>query len=102
MTMMNEGYSVPEYINKIKTLAEQSDAVGAPVSDDDSVITLLGSRSESFQFLIATLESRVDSMSWEQMTPWLMNEDMKRKEQGGGVDGQAIASREMEDGLCRI
>ncbi|KAG2974578.1 hypothetical protein PC118_g14432 [Phytophthora cactorum] len=46
-TMMDEGDGVLEHINKIKTLAEQLDAVGAPVSEDDLVITLLGSLSES-------------------------------------------------------
>ncbi|GMF61459.1 unnamed protein product [Phytophthora fragariaefolia] len=46
-----------EDINKVKTLAEQLDAVGAPVSEDDLVITLLGSLSESYQFLITALDS---------------------------------------------
>ncbi|KAG6615844.1 gag-pol polyprotein [Phytophthora cinnamomi] len=88
-TMMAEGDDVLEHINKIKTLAEQLDAVGAPVSEDDLVITLLGSLSESYQFLITVLESRADSLSWELVTARLLHEDMKRKEQGGGVDGAA-------------
>ncbi|POM77306.1 Copia proteinlike, partial [Phytophthora palmivora] len=45
-TMMGEGDDVLEHINKVKTLAEQLDAVGAPVSEDDLVITLLASLSE--------------------------------------------------------
>ncbi|KAG6590627.1 gag-pol polyprotein [Phytophthora cinnamomi] len=69
-TMMAEGDDVLEHINKIKTLAEQLDAVGAP-------------------FLITALESRADSLSWELVTARLLHEDMKRKEQGGGVDGAA-------------
>uniref|UniRef100_H3H9M9 CCHC-type domain-containing protein n=1 Tax=Phytophthora ramorum TaxID=164328 RepID=H3H9M9_PHYRM len=89
-TMMEEGDDVLEHINKLKTLAEQLDAVGAPVSEDDLVITLLGSLSESYQFLITALESRADSLSWELVTSRLLHEDMKRKEQGGGgVDGAA-------------
>uniref|UniRef100_H3GZY1 CCHC-type domain-containing protein n=1 Tax=Phytophthora ramorum TaxID=164328 RepID=H3GZY1_PHYRM len=76
--------------SQLKTLAEQLDAVGAPVSEDDLVITLLGSLSESYQFLITALESRADSLSWELVTSRLLHEDMKRKEQGGGgVDGAA-------------
>uniref|UniRef100_A0AAV1VA02 Copia protein n=1 Tax=Peronospora matthiolae TaxID=2874970 RepID=A0AAV1VA02_9STRA len=51
-TMTDEGDDVLKHINKLKTLAEQLDAVGAPVSEDDLVITLLGSLSESYQFLI--------------------------------------------------
>uniref|UniRef100_A0AAV1U7L6 CCHC-type domain-containing protein n=1 Tax=Peronospora matthiolae TaxID=2874970 RepID=A0AAV1U7L6_9STRA len=88
-TMMDEGDDVLEHINKLKTLAEQLDAVGAPVSEDDLVITLLGSLSESYQFLITALESRADSLSWEFVTSRLMHVDTKRKEQGGGVDGSA-------------
>ena len=88
-TMMDEGDDVLQHINKIKTLAEQLDAVGAPVSEDDLVITLLASLSESYAFLITALESRSDSLSWELVTSRLMHEDMKRKEQGGGVDGGA-------------
>uniref|UniRef100_A0AAV1TPN9 DUF4219 domain-containing protein n=1 Tax=Peronospora matthiolae TaxID=2874970 RepID=A0AAV1TPN9_9STRA len=62
-TTMGEGDDVLEHINKLKTLAEQLDAVGAPVSKDDLVITLLASLSESYQFLITALESRSDSLT---------------------------------------
>lgn len=84
---MDEGDDVLAHINKMKTLAEQLDAVGAPVTEDDLVITLLGSLSESFAFLITALESRSDSLSWELVTSRLLHEDMKRKEQGIGADG---------------
>uniref|UniRef100_A0AAV1T8D3 Uncharacterized protein n=1 Tax=Peronospora matthiolae TaxID=2874970 RepID=A0AAV1T8D3_9STRA len=88
-TMMGEGDDVLEHINRLKTLVEQLDAVGAPVSEDDLVITLLASLSESYQFLITALESRADSLSWELVTSRLLHEDMKRKEQGGGIEGAA-------------
>ena len=68
---------------------EQLDAVGAPVSEDDLVITLLGSLSDSYAFLITAVESRADSLSWELVASRLLHKDMKRKEQGGGVDGSA-------------
>ena len=87
---MEEGDDVLEHINKIKTLAEQLDAVGAPVSEDDLVITLLASLSESYGFLITALKSRADSLSWEFVTSRLLHEDLKRKEQGveGAAKGQ--------------
>ncbi|GMF66431.1 unnamed protein product [Phytophthora lilii] len=88
-TMMEKGDDVLEHINKIKTLAEQLDAVNAPVSEDDLVITLLASLSESYQFLITALESRANSLTWELVTTRLLHEDMKRKEKGGGADGAA-------------
>ncbi|KAF1318429.1 Integrase catalytic core protein, partial [Globisporangium splendens] len=86
-TMMEDGDDVLQHINKLKTLAEQLDAVGAPVSEEDLVITLLGSLSESYQFLITALESRSDTLTWELVTSRLLHKDMKRKEQGG--DGVA-------------
>lgn len=42
-TMMKEGDDVLEHINKLKSLADQLDVVDAPFSEDDFVITLLGS-----------------------------------------------------------
>ncbi|CAI5721930.1 unnamed protein product [Peronospora destructor] len=88
-TMMDEGDDVLEHINKLKIRAEQLDVVGAPVSEENLVITLLGSLSESYQFLITVLESRTDSLTWELVTSRLMHEDMKRKEHGGGSNGSA-------------
>uniref|UniRef100_A0AAV1TF71 Uncharacterized protein n=1 Tax=Peronospora matthiolae TaxID=2874970 RepID=A0AAV1TF71_9STRA len=61
--MMEEGDDVLEHINNLKTLAEQLEAVWAPVCEDDLVITLLGSLSDSYQFLIVALESRSDTFS---------------------------------------
>ncbi|GMF64825.1 unnamed protein product [Phytophthora fragariaefolia] len=75
--MMAEGDGVLEHINKIKTLAEQLDAVGAPVSEDDLEITLLASLNESYQFLITALESRADSLTWELVTARLLHEDFE-------------------------
>uniref|UniRef100_A0AAV1VK26 Integrase catalytic domain-containing protein n=1 Tax=Peronospora matthiolae TaxID=2874970 RepID=A0AAV1VK26_9STRA len=96
-TMMEEGDDVLEHINKLKTLAEQLEAVGAPVCEDDLVITLLGSLSDSYQFLITALESRSDTLSWELVTSRLLHEEMKRKEQGSKGDeasqGQAFITR---------
>ena len=95
-TMMEEGDDVLEHINKLKTLAKQLDAVGAPVSEDDLVITLLGSLSDSFQFLITALESRATTLTWELVTSRLLHEDMKRKEQGGdgAASGQAFMMKD--------
>ena len=57
-----------EHINKVKPLAEQLDAVGAPVSEDDLMITLLKSLSESYQLRITALEPRSDTLAWKLVT----------------------------------
>uniref|UniRef100_A0AAV1UMM2 Uncharacterized protein n=1 Tax=Peronospora matthiolae TaxID=2874970 RepID=A0AAV1UMM2_9STRA len=41
--MMGEGDGVLEHINRLKTLAEQLDAVDAPVREEDLIITFLAS-----------------------------------------------------------
>lgn len=61
--MMEGGDDVLAHINKLKTLTEQIDAVGAPVGEDDLVTTLLGSLSKSYQFLITALESRSNTLT---------------------------------------
>lgn len=86
---MKEGDDVLSHINKLKTLAEQLDSVGAPVCEDDIMITLLGSLSDSYQFLITALESRSDTPSWELVTYRLLYEDMNCKEKGSGFDNVA-------------
>ena len=96
---MEEGDDVLERINKIKTMVEQLDAVGAPVSEDDLVmITLLASLSESYGFLITSLESSANSLSWEIVTSRLLHEDLKRKEQGvkeaANGQGQAFVTQD--------
>uniref|UniRef100_A0AAV1TC27 CCHC-type domain-containing protein n=1 Tax=Peronospora matthiolae TaxID=2874970 RepID=A0AAV1TC27_9STRA len=83
---MKEGDDVLAHKNKPRTPAKQLDAVGAPVSENDLMITLLGSLSEMFPFLITALESRSDALTWELVTARLLREDMKRKEHcGDGV-----------------
>ena len=54
-TMMEEGDDVLAHINKLKTLTEQLDAVEAPISEDDLVITLLGSHGFEIAFRHAEL-----------------------------------------------
>ena len=71
--MMDEGFNVLDHISKLKPLDEQCDAVGALVSDEDLVITLLGSLSESYPFFVMALESRDDSLLWILVTSGLMH-----------------------------
>ena len=61
--MMDEGDDVLDHIDEHKTLTEKVDAIGSPVREEDLVLTLLGSFSKSYQFLIAALDLRADSLS---------------------------------------
>lgn len=77
--MMDKGDDELQRINNTKLLAEQLGAEGAPVGEDDLIITPLASLSESYSSLITALESRFDSLSWELVTSRLKHEDMKSK-----------------------
>ncbi|KAH9192609.1 hypothetical protein AeNC1_005421 [Aphanomyces euteiches] len=79
---MVEGSDMLKHINEMKTLSEQLEAVGAPVGEEDLVITLLCNLPESYEVLITALESRIDALPWEFVTSHMLHEEMKRNEQG--------------------
>ncbi|CEG46576.1 FOG: Transposon-encoded proteins with TYA, reverse transcriptase, integrase domains in various combinations, partial [Plasmopara halstedii] len=56
---MDEGDDVLTHINKMKTLAEQLDVVGAPVTEDDLVITLLGSLTDDAKAVLLQRKHQV-------------------------------------------
>uniref|UniRef100_A0AAV1TM52 Uncharacterized protein n=1 Tax=Peronospora matthiolae TaxID=2874970 RepID=A0AAV1TM52_9STRA len=58
--MLDKVDGVLGYIKKIKTLADQLDAVGALVSKKDLMIMLIGSLRESYQLLSMALNPRMD------------------------------------------
>ena len=72
--------SMSEHINKMKELAGQLEAVGASITEDDQVATLLCSLPESYNSLITALESRADDLKLEFVTARLLHEEHKRKE----------------------
>eukprot|EP00794_Sanderia_malayensis_P005845 gene5845-6544_t len=77
---MCESERMIDHINKLRSLAEQLDSVGAPVSEDDQVATLLCSLPDSYANLNVALESRADSLTLEFVTSRLIHEEKKRLE----------------------
>ena len=78
--------SMSEHINKMKELASQLEAVGASITEDDQVATLLCSLPESYNSLITALESRADDLTLEFVTARLLHEEHKRKETSSTSD----------------
>ncbi|KAF0726653.1 hypothetical protein Ae201684_015153 [Aphanomyces euteiches] len=102
---MAEGTDMMHHLNDLKTLSEQLEAVGAPVSEEDLVITLLCSLPESYDVLITALESRSDALTWGFVTSRLLHEETKRKEQGNdGMKSAAFLTRQekMKRFPCKI
>lgn len=54
-----------DHINQMKSLADQLEAIDAPVQEDDLVTTLLCSLPEQYKNLITALESRAGDLSME-------------------------------------
>ena len=77
---MSEGDTMMEHINKMRSLAEQLASVGAQVSEDDKVTTLLCSLPESYNNLIVALESRADDLTIEFVSARLLHEERRRCE----------------------
>ena len=82
---MSEGDTMMEHINKMRSLAEQMASVGAQVSEEDQVATLLCSLPDSYDNLIVALESRAYNLTLEFIFARLLHEERKRSEVSSGL-----------------
>ena len=80
-TEMKEGTRMEVHLKDMKELTDRLAAIGAPVSEEDQVVTLLGSLPQSFATLVTALEAKVSedlSLSFVQQA--LLNEERKQLE----------------------
>ena len=54
---MKDGTSIENHMKEMKELADRLAALGAAVSEEDQVVTLLGSLPPSYHTLVKTLEN---------------------------------------------
>ena len=78
--MMLDSDSMSDHVNKLRSLAEQLDSVGAQVSEENQVATLLCSLPDSYGNLIVALESSEDDLSLEFVIARSLHEEKKRSE----------------------
>ena len=76
---MAESDAMLEHINRMKSLAGQLESVGAAVTEDDQVATLLCSLPDSYCNLIIALESRAEDLTMDFLVARLLHEEQKRK-----------------------
>ena len=50
------------HFKQMKEITDRLAAIGAPISEEDQVVTLLGSLPLSYSALVTTLESRMDGV----------------------------------------
>ena len=60
---MKEGMSVEEHLKCMKELTDRLAAIGAPISEEDQVVTLLGSLPYRYSTLVTALEARSDGVT---------------------------------------
>ena len=57
-TEMREDTSVSDHLKQMKLLTDRLAAINCPISEEDQVVTLLGSLPRSFATLVTALEAR--------------------------------------------
>ena len=62
-TQMRDGTAIEKHLKYMKELTDKLAAIGAPISEEDQVVTLLGSLPSSYGTLVTALEARVDDVT---------------------------------------
>ena len=78
---MSEGNSIDMHLKEMKELTDKLSSIGAPISEEDQVVTLLGSLPSSFSILVTALEARVDDLTMDFVQQQLIHHERKLKAQ---------------------
>ena len=82
-TEMKEGMSMEAHLKHMKEITDRLAAIGAPISEEDQVVTLLGSLPQSYSTLVTALEARVDDINLSFVQQALIHEEQKKNGQFG-------------------
>src|SRR4029078_5287093 len=100
---MSEGDALSTHINSIKTLSEQLAAVGAQVSEEDLVMTLLMSLPSSYEHFITALESVSESeLTYDYVVAKLMNYDLRKKESGAPSSNESALVMQQKSDVSKL
>ena len=80
-TEMKEGTSMEVHLKHMKEITDRLAAIGAPISEEDQVVTMLGSLPPSYSTLVTALEARVDDVKLNFVQQALIHEEQKRNGQ---------------------
>ena len=78
---LREGGSVKEHVKAMTEIFNELAVIGAPMEDEDKVVTLLASLPESFDMLVTALEANTDVPEMEVVTERLFHYERKLNEQ---------------------
>ena len=88
---MKEGTSVDQHLKHMKDITDKLAAIGAPISEEDQVVTLLRSLPRSYATLVTAIETRMDGVSLDYVQQALIHEEMKQSELSGQLSGAESA-----------
>ena len=74
---MSEGNTVDMHLKEMKELTDKLSSIGAPISEEDQVVTLLGSLPPSFSTVVTALEARVDDLTMDFVQQQLIHHKQK-------------------------
>jgi hypothetical protein len=97
---MQESDDLLQHINKVKTLADQLEALDVAVTKGDIVMTILESLPSSFENLIVAMETKdIKELTLTYVTSRLMNEVTRKKgHQNVAVDNAALVAHHKNGG----
>ena len=94
---MKEGTSVEQHIKAMKELTDKLAAIKAPISEEDQVVTLLGSLPSNFSSLVTALEAR-DTITLSYVQQSLIREEQRmsgdRSMQTDAGSGRALVGKQ--------
>ena len=79
---MKEGTSTEKHLKHMKELTDRLAAIGAPIAEEDQVVTLLGGLPKGYSTLVTALESRGDDLTLNYVQQALVHEERKMQERG--------------------
>ncbi len=104
---MKETTSIEKHLKEMKELTDQLAEVGAPIAEEDQIVTLLGSMPKKFSTLVTALEARGDddlALSYVQQA--LIHEEHKFSgstvltDTTGGPGGSALLAKQLRQIRC--
>jgi len=79
------GQSIQTYLDQIRETNQKLHALGAPVSDEDLVMTVLVGLPESYDALVQTIDARDKLPTWTDFEALVLRHEQLAKERSGGV-----------------
>ena len=74
------------HLKHMKELTDKLVAIDAPITEEDQVVTLLGSLPQSYSTLVTALEARVDDIKLDFVQQALIHEELKLKGQNNSEE----------------